>query len=68
VAVVLISRIHLVVLFTVVADMALKPTGDDVGTLVLMLAAIAAAAAAYATWRFRTSASVPIGTAAGETA
>jgi uncharacterized membrane protein len=50
----LISRIDLVVLFTVVADMALKPTGDDVGTLVLMVAAIAAAAV-YATWRFRSS-------------
>jgi hypothetical protein len=65
VAVVLISRIHLVVLFTVVADMALKPTGDDVGTLVLMIAAIAAAAI-YAAWRFRTS--TPAGVPARETA
>jgi uncharacterized membrane protein len=51
----LISRVDLVVLFTVVADMALKPTGDDVGTLVLM-AAIVAVAAAYSFWRFRASA------------
>jgi len=50
----LISRIDLVVLFTVVADMALKPTGDDAGTLVLMLVTIAVGAA-YSTWRFRSA-------------
>jgi uncharacterized membrane protein len=49
----LISRIDLVVLFAVVADMALKPTADDIGTLVLMVVAIAAATA-YSLWRFRT--------------
>ena len=49
----LISRIDLVVLFSVVAVMALKPTADDVGTLVLMVAAIAAVTA-YSVWRFRT--------------
>jgi hypothetical protein len=30
-----VSRMELVILFLVVADMALKPTADDVGTLVL---------------------------------
>ena len=48
----LISRVDLVVLYTVVLDMTLKPTADDVGTLVLMAAAIAAMAA-YSFWRFR---------------
>ena len=48
----LISRIDLVVLFSVVAVMALKPTADDVGTLVLIVAAIAGATA-YSVWRFR---------------
>ena len=54
----LISRIDLVVLFSVVFDMALKPTRDDVGTLLLMVAAIATAAV-YATWRFRSSTPAP---------
>ena len=48
----LISRVDLVVLYTVVLDMALKPTGDDVGTLLLMAAAIGAMTA-YSVWRFR---------------
>ena len=51
----LISRVDLVVLFAVVAVMALKPTPDDVGTLVLLALAIAASAA-YSIWRFVTSA------------
>ena len=48
----LISRVDLVVLYTVVLDMVLKPESDDVGTLVLMAAAVAAATA-YSVWRFR---------------
>jgi uncharacterized membrane protein len=51
----LISRVDLVVLFTVVADMVLKPSGDDVGTLVLFAVAIAGAAA-YGVWRYRAQA------------
>jgi uncharacterized membrane protein len=51
----LIGRVDLVVLFAVVADMALKPTGDDFGTLLLLAAAIGVAAA-YSMWRFRTAA------------
>ena len=50
----LISRVDLTVLFVVVAVMVLKPTGEDVGTLVL-LAAVIAASVAYSVWRFRTS-------------
>jgi uncharacterized membrane protein len=45
-----IARIDMVVLFLVVADMTLKPTGDDVGTLVAM-AAILVVAVAYFLWR-----------------
>jgi hypothetical protein len=48
----LISRVELVVLFVVVLDMVLKPRSDDVGTLVLMAAAVLVAAA-YSVWRFR---------------
>ena len=45
-----ISRTELAILFVVVADMAIKPTADDAGALVLMaLAALAAAAASYLT-------------------
>jgi uncharacterized membrane protein len=51
----LIGRVDLVVLFTVVAVMALKPTGDDVGTLVVM-AGVIALAIGYSVWRFRTAA------------
>jgi uncharacterized membrane protein len=51
----LISRVDLVVLFTVVADMTFKPTGDDIGTLVVFAVAIAGAAA-YAVWRYRAGA------------
>jgi uncharacterized membrane protein len=40
-----VSRIELVVLYLVVAVMALKPTGDDVGTLLLAGAALLAALA-----------------------
>ena len=54
----LIGRVDLVVLFAVVADMALKPTGDDVGTLLLLAAAIALAAA-YSVWRFRAATASP---------
>ena len=49
----LISRVDLTVLFVVVAVMVLKPTGDDVGTLVL-LAGVIAASVVYSVWRFRT--------------
>lgn len=48
----LISRVDLVVLYTVVLDMVLKPRGEDVGTLVLMAAAVLAATA-YSVVRFR---------------
>jgi uncharacterized membrane protein len=51
----LISRVDLVVLYTVVLDMALKPTADDVGTLALMGAAILVAAT-LSVWRFRSPA------------
>lgn len=47
-----ITRIDLVVLFLVVADMVIKPTGDDVGTVVAM-AAILVVGAAYFIWRAR---------------
>jgi uncharacterized membrane protein len=43
-----VSRIELVVLYLVVAVMALKPTGDDVGTLVLIAAVLLAAVAYWA--------------------
>ena len=59
----LISRVDLVVLFVVVADMTLKPTGDDVGTLVLM-GAIVAIAAGYSFWRFRAAAPASVRTTA----
>jgi uncharacterized membrane protein len=48
----LISRVDLVVLYTVVLDMVLKPRGEDVGTLLLMAAAVLAAVA-YSVTRFR---------------
>ena len=53
----LISRVDLTVLFVVVAVMVLKPTGDDVGTLVV-LAAVIAASVVYSVWRFRTDAPI----------
>jgi uncharacterized membrane protein len=46
------ARLDMAVLFIVVLDMAVKPTGDDVGTLVLT-AALVVAAAAYFGWRAR---------------
>jgi hypothetical protein len=36
------ARIDYVVLFLVIADMAIKPTGDDVGILLVMAAILAA--------------------------
>ena len=51
----LISRVELVVLYTVVLDMALKPRSEDVGTLLLMAVAVLSAVA-YSVWRFRTPA------------
>jgi hypothetical protein len=42
-----LARIDYVVLFLVIADMAIKPTGDDVGILIVM-AAIAAAGLGWA--------------------
>jgi uncharacterized membrane protein len=51
----LIGQVDLVLLYVVVLDMALKPSGDDVGTLVLM-AAILLVATALAAWRFRSPA------------
>lgn len=46
------ARLDVAVLFVVVLDMAVKPTGNDVGTLVVM-AAVVVAAAAYFGWRAR---------------
>ena len=46
------ARLDYVVLFLVVLDMTVKPTRDDVGTLLLM-AAILVAGAAYFAWRAR---------------
>ena len=54
----LISRVDLVVLFTVVADMALKPTGDDAGTLVVFAIAIVGAAI-WSILRFRAPDAAP---------
>jgi uncharacterized membrane protein len=42
----LVGRIELTVLFLVVADMVIKPTGDDTGVLVAMAAVLAAVTAA----------------------
>ena len=47
-----LARIDYVVLFLVVLDMVVKPTGDDVGLLVVM-AAILAVGVAYVVWRAR---------------
>lgn len=47
-----VARIDTVVLFLVVFDMAVKPTGEDTGTLVFM-AAVLVAAAAFFSWRAR---------------
>jgi len=47
-----IARIDYVVLFLVIFDMAVKPTGDDVGTLIFM-AAVLAAGIALTTSRYR---------------
>jgi uncharacterized membrane protein len=44
-----IGRIELVVLFLVVADMVIKPTGDDTGILIVMALVLAGAAAALLT-------------------
>jgi uncharacterized membrane protein len=63
----LISRIDLVVLFAVVAVMALKPTADDAGALVLLAAAIASVSA-YSVWRLRQGKTVttePVGDVTG---
>ncbi len=54
-------RIETVVLLLVVFDMTVKPTGDDVGTLVLM-AAVFVLAAGYFLWRAR---SIDVGAGAG---
>ena len=51
------ARLDYVVLFLVVFDMAVKPSGNDVGTLLLM-AAILVAGAAYFAWRARSLAPV----------
>jgi uncharacterized membrane protein len=56
----IISRTELAILFVVVADMAIKPTGDDAAALVLMaLATLAAAAASYLTAPKLTAAPAP---------
>ena len=61
----LLARVDMVVLFLVVADMVLKPTGEDVGTLVVM-AAVLLAGVAYVVVRARavdSPAAAPAGTA-----
>ena len=45
-----VARIDTVVLFLVVFDMAVKPGGNDTGTLILMAAVLVAGAALF-TWR-----------------
>ena len=50
----IISRVELVILFVVVADMTLKPTDEDTGTLAVM-AVIAAAAVAAGVWLIRSA-------------
>lgn len=64
----LISRVELVVRFAVVIDMTLKPTGGDVGTLLVMAGAIVAAAA-LGIWRFQATAveAAPEAASASET-
>jgi uncharacterized membrane protein len=52
------GRIDYVVLYLVVADMVLKPTTDDVGTLAVM-AAILVAGVLYFVWRARSIAVAP---------
>ena len=47
-----LARIDYIVLLLVVLDMVVKPTGDDVGLLVVM-AAILVAGVAYVLWRAR---------------
>ena len=47
-----VSRVQLLALFLIVADMVLKPTSDDAWTLVV-LAAILVAAAAVGVWSLR---------------
>ena len=59
-----LGRIDLVVLYLVIATMAIKPTGDDVGVLVAM-ALILAAAVAFFTARAR-EAQAPAVAAAGQ--
>jgi uncharacterized membrane protein len=54
----LIGRIDLVVLFAVVADMVLKPTGEDLGTLITIAAAMVLATALIV-WRVRAAAAAP---------
>jgi uncharacterized membrane protein len=53
-----ISRIDYVVLFLVVFDMVVKPTGDDVGTLFFM-AAVLVLVGGYFVWRARSLEAVP---------
>ena len=62
-----IARIDYVVLFLVVAVMVAKPTADDVGLLVA-LAAILVAAAAYTVWQARSVGEARPRPPAGETA
>jgi len=59
-----ISRVDYVVLFLVVLDMVVKPTGDDLGTLVFM-AAVLVLLGGYFAWRATTleETPVPVGSA-----
>jgi hypothetical protein len=54
-----IARVDAVLLFVIVADMALKPTGDDVGVLAVMALAVAAAVV-YGVVRLRAIGAEPV--------
>ena len=54
-----IARIDYVVLFLVIFDMVVKPTGDDVGALIFM-AAVLVAGVAYFSWRARSLEAAPM--------
>ena len=53
----IVQRVELAILLIVVAAMAIKPTGDDTGTLVLF-AVVAVAAVAFGAWLLRSAPAV----------
>jgi uncharacterized membrane protein len=60
-----LARIDLVVLYVVVADMAIKPTGDDVGVLIGMALIVVAAIAVFGS-RARALSEARVSAAAGQ--